>query len=165
MQCALFVCKSYMLMEPVPDPFSFPVSHVRNATHNQKMLSSPIIFSWKNKRKNYYNPPPKKPKGKRKPSMFEIVTVLTYEEKWSLSSGLALQGAKLPVLLLRAEDAATAKQSFWGTWCPAGHIPKKKTREMKEVKKDGKAAVSFSTDYVCSLSNLKGKHLYFCRTA
>jgi len=49
-------------------------------------------------------------------------------------------------------------------WYPAGCVPEKKTREMKEVEKDAKAAVSFSTDYVCSLSDLKGKHLYFCRT-
>lgn len=90
--------------------------------------------------------------------------MLEYEEKGSLGRGPTLQGAKLPALL-REEDAATAKQSVWGTGCPAGYVPKKKMREMKEMEKDAKAAVSFSTDYVCSLSSLKGKHLYFCRTA
>lgn len=91
--------------------------------------------------------------------------MLASEEKGSLGNRPALHGAKFPVLFLREEDGATAKWSVWGTWCPTGCVPKKKIREMKEVESDAKASVSFSTDYICSLSNLRGKHLYFCRTA
>lgn len=101
----------------------------------------------------------KKEKKKRETCLSEILLAVGVGRRGSRGGGPALEGAELPPLLsIRERDA-------WGAWYPAGCVPEKKIWETKEVEKDAKAAVSFSPDYVCSLSDLKGKHLYFCRTA